>query len=111
MAIVFNVDNICPMCGSYNHVLLFDGEVDGLERYTNENKRVYLQEAFPQTEADVREFIKTGYCGKCQKKIFGYASGRIRAGEMTVFLCYTVTDMVMVHLQCLLHPKNTIWIG
>lgn len=67
MAIVFNVDNICPMCGSYNHVLLFDGEVDGLERYTND-KRVYLQEAFPQTEADVREFIKTGYCGKCQKK-------------------------------------------
>lgn len=87
MAIVFNVDNICPMCGSYNHVLLFDGEVDGLERYTNENKRVYLQEAFPQTEADVREFIKTGYCGKCQKKIFGYASGRIRAGEALIFSC------------------------
>lgn len=42
MAIVFNVDNICPMCGSYNHVLLFDGEVDGLERYTNKNKRVYF---------------------------------------------------------------------
>lgn len=67
MAIVFNVDDICPMCGSYNHVLLFDGEVEGLVRYTND-KRVYLQEAFPQTEADVREFIKTGYCGKCQKK-------------------------------------------
>lgn len=85
MAIVFNVDNICPMCGSYNHVLLFDGEVEGLVRYTNENKRVYLQEAFPQTEADVREFIKTGYCGKCQKKIFGYASGRIKAGEALIF--------------------------
>lgn len=84
MAVVFNVDNICPMCGSYNHVLLFDGEVDGLERYTND-KRVYLQEAFPQTEADVREFIKTGYCGKCQKKIFGYASGRIKAGKALIF--------------------------
>ena len=84
MAIVFNVDNICPMCGSYNHVLLFDGEVEGLVRYTND-KRVYLQEAFPQTEADVREFIKTGYCGKCQKKIFGYASGRIKAGEALIF--------------------------
>ena len=68
MAIVFNVDNICPMCGSYNHVLLFDGEVDGLERYTNENKRVYLQEAFPQTEADVREFIKPDIAESVRKK-------------------------------------------
>lgn len=67
MAIVFNVDDICPMCGSYNHVLLFDGEVEGLVRYTND-KRVYLQEAFPQTEADVREFIKNRILRKVSEK-------------------------------------------
>lgn len=48
-------------------------------------KEYFGKEAFPQSEADVREFIKTGYCGKCQKKIFGYASGRIKAGEALIF--------------------------
>lgn len=75
MVKVKEINRRCPMCGKAHHVYLFGDEVYGYVSYVVYDRYVVharktIQESLPDTEVDVREFIKTGYCNKCQKKIF-----------------------------------------
>ena len=55
----------CPMCGAVTKIT-----VDPVQ-YKNWQDGTLLQDAFPTLTAEQRELVKTGYCHKCQKLIFG----------------------------------------
>lgn len=69
MVKVREINRRCPMCGKAHHVYLFGDEVYGYISYVAYGTQT-IQESLPDTEVDVREFVMTGYCNKCQKKIF-----------------------------------------
>ena len=69
MVKVEEINRRCPMCGKAHHVYLFGDEVYGYISYVAYGTQT-IQESLPDTEVDVREFVMTGYCNKCQKKIF-----------------------------------------
>ena len=68
----------CPMCGECYDISLTE---DQRERYFRSwNREVLIQDALPELNPMEREFLKTGYCPKCQRLLFAtkYASRLIR---------------------------------
>ena len=66
----------CPMCNK-NYVLL---GIDDTRIIDYKNRGGLIQKLFPELNPMEREFIKTGYCPECQKKLFktNYSSDKIR---------------------------------
>ena len=69
----------CPMCGTESTMELTPDEIRQYELYLSGD--VLLQEAFTGLNPAEREFMKTGYCLDCQRKIFGsrVKSKRVKA--------------------------------
>ena len=65
----------CTMCGEVNSI-----QADEKRYRKLINREDFVQNLFPEYNPMEREFIKTGYCPRCQKLIFGtdYTSNRIR---------------------------------
>ena len=59
------VHRVCPMCGKE---LAMEVPADGILKLSY-GKLIW--EALPELNPMEREFIKTGYCPDCQKKLFG----------------------------------------
>ena len=58
----------CPMCRKVTSMDVKDEEINKqIEAW--ERRDIYLQEI--NLPANKREFLKTGYCFKCQKLLFG----------------------------------------
>ena len=57
----------CPMCGESNTK---DFPLEGYRKY-NSFGRPLIQDCFPDTPANDREFLKTGYCDDCQAMLIG----------------------------------------
>lgn len=58
----------CPSCGERCYIELTEEQDEALLRW---HHGTFIQEAFPELNAVEREFIKTGFCPKCQEIIFG----------------------------------------
>lgn len=56
----------CPGC-CFEHKI----EVDEKRYKDYEARKGFIQDLFPELNAFEREFLKTGYCPKCQEKIYG----------------------------------------
>lgn len=67
----------CPMCGENNYLRLEEEEVRKYHLY--EAGMGLVQTLFPNLNPAEREFIKSGYCLKCQALLFGtnFKSDRI----------------------------------
>ena len=59
----------CMMCGKYSHLRLTDEEFAAYNDY--KTKGGLIQDLLPTLNNCEREFIKSGYCPKCQEKLFG----------------------------------------
>lgn len=59
----------CPLCSEQYHIELSGEQARKLFEYEHGNG--YIQEMFPELDKFEREFVKTGYCSKCQEEIFG----------------------------------------
>lgn len=59
----------CPLCREQYHIELSNEQSRKLFEY--EHGKGYIQEVFPELDKFEREFVKTGYCSKCQEEIFG----------------------------------------
>ena len=77
---ILEVVRDCPMCGKTSSVILKNEEVDGIKKYWTYGN-TNIQDALPNTEPAVREFIKSCYCKKCMKTLFNNTSDRIMSGE------------------------------
>lgn len=60
------ISRFCPMCGQKTEREL-DITSSQISAYQN---GTLIQDAFPNLDADDREFIKTGYCQKCIEVLF-----------------------------------------
>lgn len=60
--------NTCPMCQADNVLLATAEESDKIDEYIEGNGLV--QNVLSFLNPLEREFIKTGYCPACQKKLF-----------------------------------------
>jgi hypothetical protein len=59
------IANQCPWCGRpYEFEVSYDG-------YIQWRSGVLIQNAFPTLTPTEREYMLTGYCADCQKKLFG----------------------------------------
>lgn len=59
------IANQCPWCGKdYEFKVPYDG-------YIKWRSGVLIQNAFPTLTPTEREYMLTGYCADCQKKLFG----------------------------------------
>ena len=70
--IIVNANDVidrCSMCGKDSHLRLTDEELEALKKYLSNGG--YIQECLPSLNKCEREFIKSGYCPKCQELIFG----------------------------------------
>ena len=72
----------CPMCGSVNELKLTQDEAFNLLMYSFGD--LNIQDALPGLTPFEREFLKTGYCPKCQEILFGKKFER-RAGRWVLF--------------------------
>lgn len=90
---ILEVVKDCPMCNKTSSVILKDKEVDDIKKYwTYGNKNI--QDALPNTEPVVREFIKSCYCKKCMKSLFNNTSDRIMSGSnVGIFSYYEVEEI------------------
>ena len=61
--------NQCDMCGKESRLPLTDEELFALRSYLVRGG--YIQNWLTTLNKCEREFIKTGYCPKCQELIFG----------------------------------------
>ena len=61
--------NKCSMCGKESRLTLTDKELEALKNYLIGDG--YIQDCLPSLNKCEREFIKSGYCPKCQELIFG----------------------------------------
>lgn len=64
------VKNMCPMCGRTVYLKVTEDKQDEYDCYSTEHPNKSIQSALPSFDKFEREFIKTGYCPVCQKKIF-----------------------------------------
>lgn len=70
----------CPMCGETHYIELAEQEETQYLLWQSGDK--HIQEAFANMTPCEREFIKSGYCPKCQEMIFGNGKNtRIMKGE------------------------------
>ena len=58
----------CPMCGTISKMELNEEEATRVALY--QVGIGYIQKALPECNAPEREFIKTGYCLRCQEVLF-----------------------------------------
>lgn len=65
-----NIERDCPMCGNKYLLRISELRYDQYKKYVVYHSRELIQKALPDFDKFEREFIKTGYCPKCQKKIF-----------------------------------------
>lgn len=66
--IVKLISKQCPMCGETVYMRLED---NAYERWTHYVLyKGLIQNVFPEMDAFQREFIKSGYCPKCQEALF-----------------------------------------
>ena len=63
------ITRFCPMCGQKTEREL---DITG-SQISAYQSGVLIQDAFPNLDADDREFIKTGYCQKCMDVLFAPA--------------------------------------
>ena len=73
------IEKMCRMCGKLHTIELTEEETNAYYLYAYGKKRI--QDCLPQMDAYEREFLITGYCPVCQKKIFGgesYTGNRIK---------------------------------
>lgn len=61
--------NTCEMCGKKSHLPLSDEELFVLRSYLVGGG--YIQNWLATLNKCEREFVKTGFCPKCQELIFG----------------------------------------
>ena len=75
------IERSCPMCRKEMAIKV---SKEGLIKYSCYGK--LIQESFPELNPMEREFIKTGYCPDCQKKLFGteFKSNRFVSEEELV---------------------------
>lgn len=71
----FSVIRTCPMCDEEcdeEHVLWVEGarRIDQMEKYISYGG--LIQEKLSLFSKWEREFVKTGYCKKCQEELFSY---------------------------------------
>lgn len=66
---------VCPMCNNGHYIRLNNDQDRRLFEYRNGD--MLIQEALPDLNATEREFIKTGYCPKCQVLIFGSGESKL----------------------------------
>ena len=63
------VEKQCPMCGKFTKKIL-NTKATSQQITDYYYGRILIQDAFPDLSASEREFIKTGYCDKCQSILF-----------------------------------------
>lgn len=63
------IENMCPMCGRMVYLKVTENKQDEYDCYYTERYSKSIQSALPSFDKFEREFIKTGYCPVCQKKI------------------------------------------
>jgi len=66
---LYGVTRICPMCQEVRELLLTKEQTDKYVRYLYGREKV--QEVFSELGPVEREYLKTGYCYKCQALLFG----------------------------------------
>ena len=69
---MYGVTRICPMCQEVHELLLTKEQTDKYVHYLYGNEKI--QEIFPELGPVEREYLKTGYCYKCQALLFGTAN-------------------------------------
>lgn len=62
------VYKLCPMCDEQHYIKLSNEQSRKL--WEHEHGEELIQEVFPELDEWEREFVKTGYCSKCQEYIF-----------------------------------------
>ena len=60
------IANECPWCGK---LCIFKVPTEGYTKWRLKNALV--QDAFPDMPSYMREYFLSGFCKKCQEKIFG----------------------------------------
>lgn len=61
------VEKLCPYCGKTGTL-----EISNEKAYESWQNGTLIQRAFPEFSAEQREFIMTGLCEACQKKVFNF---------------------------------------
>ena len=69
MSNTLNYLNDCPMCGAVSKMALSAEEASAVSLYDS-GIGILIQDALPNCNVFEREFVKTGYCIKCQQKLF-----------------------------------------
>ena len=59
----------CGICGKDSYICLSNEELDSLREYLSGDG--YIQDLLPSLNRCEREFIKSGFCPRCQELIFG----------------------------------------
>lgn len=62
----------CGICNHKTKIELTEDELEAFERYLAGG--IPIQECLPTLNRVEREFLKSGYCVKCQKWLFGNGS-------------------------------------
>ena len=63
------VSHICGMCGAKSSMKLSEDEMWAFREYLRGGR--LIQECLPALNKCEREFLKSGYCKKCQELLFG----------------------------------------
>lgn len=66
--IQISIPRQCPMCGKVNRKEM-EVDASAWNHFCCYNSKP-IQEYFPELSASEREFLKTGYCDKCQDILF-----------------------------------------
>ena len=69
MSNMYGYLNDCPMCGAVSTMALTLEEANAVSLYES-GMGVLIQDVLPNLNPFEREFIKTGYCVKCQEQLF-----------------------------------------
>ena len=59
----------CDICGNIQHIKLEEEELESFKVYLEGG--LLIQECLPTLNKCEREFLKSGYCTKCQELLFG----------------------------------------
>lgn len=108
------IERTCPMCRKTSHVALTDNEWEKYMPYYL-YKNQLIQEAMPDTDPAVREFVRLeemGYCHDCMKILFGRTSERIIDGEEGFVEFFGLEDQDFASIEEFLAYEaeaNTLW--
>lgn len=62
------VEQQCGICGQKSRIKLSESELEAYEGYLEGGK--LIQECLPTLNRCEREFLKSGYCARCQELLF-----------------------------------------